>query len=133
MFNVYFSQIEQPVDVNLAQKDLGILKRTLELLVSVENWDKNYQGHCIYGEKLNLYCALALAAKEKTGGFDGSAPYRHFLLKLIHNKYPKRYRYRSFINSNNKDPLLSFNNHPKTIHKDVVDILNQAIAQMEST
>jgi len=127
------ADIEQPVTVVAAANDNLIVRRTRELLSERSIWDKNYQGHCVLGEKLTLYCALALSAKELTGNYDLLAAYRQTLLQAISKKYPERYHYNPNPLSFGQDPLLNFNNHPSTSYDDLISLLDGVVIQNKTT
>ena len=123
---------ESPVFASVTYKDYVIVCRARDLLSSKSIWNKNYQGHCILGESLSLYCALALAAKELAGSYQLSAAYRQFTLAAILQKYPKRYRYNPDPVGLGQDPLLNFNNFPSTCHSEVLALLDDVATKLQT-
>ena len=94
--------------------DSEILEREKELLSNEMTRSKNSEGHWVSGEKLTLYCVLALAAMESNGKFDINATYSRAVMLKITSQFAPRLDIQDNRKYWNRSLLLTFNNHQFT-------------------
>lgn len=115
------------------QSDLEIIRQAKVYLCRSECWTKNYNEHCISGEKYTLYCALALSEKEIRGTYCDNSAYNQILVGQIKKLYPDFTDKKGRLIKCNEQLIMTFNNEPGIGYKDVLNILDVAQTNLVKT
>jgi hypothetical protein len=103
--------------------DIAIIKRAIALLPDESVWNKNDTRQCPAGQtKLSMFCALAQATTEISGG--------------IHYRQPAAQAVREALNAVDSSRIkthriMDYNNHPDTTLAEIHAVLNTARARLE--
>jgi hypothetical protein len=105
--------------------DEQIVRRAAEILSSDRWWNRADDRRCPAGAKTwSIYCALAKATVEVTGGFHHRRPAQEIVRVIIEERTVGRgYHHR----------LMGYNNDPLTHLRDVQSVFTDALARMEDT
>jgi hypothetical protein len=109
--------------VRPTQSDIAIITRALALLPNESVWNKDDNRQCPAGQtKLSLFCALAQATTEISGG--------------IHYRQPAAQAVREALNGVDSTRIkthriMDYNNHPATTLAEIHAILHTARARLE--
>jgi hypothetical protein len=103
--------------------DIAIITRAIALLPNANVWNKNDNRQCPAGQtKLSMFCALAQATTEISGG--------------IHYRQPAAQAVREALNAVDSSRIkthriMDYNNHPDTTLAEIHAVLNAALARLE--
>ncbi len=104
-------------------KDIAIITRAIALLPNESVWNKNDNRQCPAGQtKLSMFCALAQATTEISGG--------------IHYRQPAAQAVREALNAVDSNRIkthriMDYNNHPDTTLAEIHAVLNAARTKLE--
>jgi hypothetical protein len=103
--------------------DEQIVRRAAEILSSDQVWNRNDDRRCpATATRWSIYCALAKATIEVTGGFHHRRPAQEVVRVIIEERTVGRgYHHR----------LMGYNNDPTTHLRDVQRVFADALARME--
>jgi hypothetical protein len=103
--------------------DIAIISRAIALLPNESVWNKNDNRQCPAGQtKLSMFCALAQATTEISGG--------------IHYRQPAAQAVREALNTVDSSRIkthriMDYNNHPDTTLADIHAVLNAARTKLQ--
>ena len=123
----FFRRKEKTGPVVIGKNDSKALEAAMKSLLSERVWTKNSEGHCIAGEKLTLYCALAIAAKEINGIVDINAGCFRIIMLEISRQYSTRLNVEHKRKFWSRELIYKFNNHHLTQHQEVLALLGTAL------